>query len=241
GASAASLGAGGGGRRLPPRRRRGGVVRRPPLAELRAIGDVGHERVLERVDRMRGDRDETDEVQILQISERSIELARSSDTARLSEQRLVELLADDGRGLQHLLRELAEPVDARGQQRLDGGRKGEPLDRRGQAIGAARTDEGPGADQRLNDLLRENGIAAGALEYRRGQPAERSMRTEQLVQELAGGLGTEWRKSELVVVRSTGPGRSVLRPKIGQQERPGAAHRRRELTDQPVACGIHPS
>src|SRR5207249_10173072 len=100
------------------------------LGELRTVGRVCHHRVLERVLRVRRERDEAQELLILERGESRVEIAIVHDTAHLSEQRLVELLADDGRGLQDVLRSFAEPIDARGEQGLYRRRKGKGVDRR---------------------------------------------------------------------------------------------------------------
>src|SRR5436309_14478512 len=102
-------------------------------------------------------------------------------------------------------------------------------------MGAPFAGEAPSLRQRLDDLLGEERVAAGALEDAAGQLAERVVRTEQVAEELATGAVAERSERELVVVRSTQPRRPVLRPKVRQQERPGAAHRCRDFRDQIVA------
>src|SRR5882672_9803361 len=97
--------------------------------------------MLERVFRPGGERDQAQELLLLECAERLAKIVMVDDTADLPEERLIELLADDGRRLQEVLRLLAEPINASGEECLHRGGKSEGLDRRRQAIVAALPDE----------------------------------------------------------------------------------------------------
>src|SRR5881628_2753703 len=155
--------------------------------------------MLERILRPRGGRDQAQELPFLEVRERRAQIV-IAETADRPEERLIELLADDGGGLQHVLERLAESIDARRQEGLHRGGKSEDIDRRRQAIGAALADEAAGRHQRLHHFFGEKRVALGALADAIGKIAERAVRSEQVDQQLAAGLFAEWRQRELVVV-----------------------------------------
>ena len=154
-----------------------GVQPGTSLGELRAVRHVAHQGMLERILRPGGRRDQAHEFPVLERAEGDAEIV-TVQTADLSEEGLVELLADHRGGLQEVLGLLVEPIDARGQERLHRLRKSEGIDRRHQAIGAALPDEAPGRRQRVHHLFGEERVAPGALADEIGHLTERAVRAE---------------------------------------------------------------
>src|SRR5439155_3989230 len=196
--------------------------------------------MLERILRERGERDQADELLLLERAESRVEIMSVDEAADLSEERLVELLANDRRGFQEVLRGFAESIDAGGEECLHGRGKRERIDRRRQTIRAALPDEAPGRRQRLHHLFGEERVPAGALENTSGELAERAVRSKKVLQQLADGFVAKGREHELMVVGSSDPRRSVLGSIVREQQRPRPAHRPRDLSNQLAARGIHP-
>ena len=118
------------------------------LGETR-VGDLADEHVLEAVGGLAGDRGARlveHELSAQQVLERRVERV---ELGREAHQRaLPERPADHGRPLQQRLRLRVEPVDARGDQRLQ--RVGDPADPGGAVLG-----------QHPHRLLEEEGVALG--------------------------------------------------------------------------------
>src|SRR5262245_56522729 len=204
------------------------------LAELRPVRHVAHQRMLERVFRSGDARDQAQEPLVLELGENRPELALV-EAADLSEERLVELPADDRGRLQEVLRRLTEPIHARAQQRLHRRGQGEGVDGRCQPIGAALAGEASRRRQRVDELLGEERIASGALANALREVADRRVRSEEVEEEFAAGRFAERRERELVVLGSSDPRRPVLRSKVCEEQSPGVAHGSRDLRQELVA------
>src|SRR5437667_87060 len=94
-------------------------------------------------------------------------------------------------GLQHRLLALRQAVDARGKDAMHRRRNLESIDRRAEAIRASFPDEAARLDQRVNDLLDEERVAAGALAHQRRQARQGRISAEEVREQLVDRLGTE--------------------------------------------------
>src|SRR3990172_2500845 len=94
------------------------VPARPPVAKLRVVGDLLRQWVPEGVLGLRIERLLDQELGLDEAAKRIAEVVGGKG-GDAGEERLRELLADDGRSREHGLLPLAEPIDAGSEQRLD--------------------------------------------------------------------------------------------------------------------------
>ena len=135
------------------------VDARAALAQLRVVGHLLRQRVLERVLLLGIEGDLVQELGLHQRGERSLELALV-DLHDARQQTRGKLAVDHRGSLQHALLALRQAVDAGRQQHVDARRYVERLTGAKQAVGAPRVpDERARLDHRLHDLLGEEGVA----------------------------------------------------------------------------------
>jgi hypothetical protein len=153
---------------LLERARDRGVKLPASLAELRSVGHLGGEGMLEGPDALGIELSLVDELCAPQLLERlvQLEIGKVRDPA---EERFGEFLPDDRRGLEQLLVELGQPVDARCQQSLHAPGHRDGVQRLPQAVAPPGALEAPRLHQLLHDLLDEEGIASRHVEDARGQ------------------------------------------------------------------------
>jgi hypothetical protein len=124
----------------------------------------------------------------------------------VTQERRRKARADHGRRLQDQLVALGETVEARGEQRLDGRRNRQLVDRLAQLEPAA----APGAagferaavDQRLDDLFDEEGVAAGALANQPPQAGGGPVIAEQAAEQRVGRVVRQRRQRQLAIASS---------------------------------------
>ena len=162
---------------LPDRARDGGVYGGASLAELGPVRHVAGQRVLEGVLRHRVERLLVDELGRLEGRQRFGDLPARQSRHGL-ENRLRELLPHDRTRLEHLLLALRKSIDARCQERLDGARDLQLVDRRGQPVAPLGALEVPGLDQRPDDLLGEERVPRRARVDAIGQACDAGIAAE---------------------------------------------------------------
>src|SRR5258705_486628 len=141
------------------------------LGGLGAVGDFLGERMLEGVLDLGEEHLLEDQIASAERANGVFQL-RLGNLADPLEDRLREALADDRRGLQKAPLALGKPIDARRQQRLDRRRYAELGDGPDQPIRPAPALQAAPLDQRLDDLLDEERIAAGVVLHELGETAE---------------------------------------------------------------------
>ena len=103
-----------------------------------------------------------DQLRPLERTERSAQLL-GWQLGDPRQHRLPELPADHRRRLENALLPLGQAVDASGEDPLDGRWNRDVLDGPGEPVGALRPGEGARLDERLHDLLDEEGVARRPL------------------------------------------------------------------------------
>ena len=166
------------------------VHARPALAQLRPIGDLLRQRVLEGVLDLR--------IRRLLVQElgRHERLHGGSELGRRQlgdppEQRLGQLPADHGGRLEHRLLPLRQPIDARCQHGVHGRRDRELLHGPHEAVGPLRAGQTSRLDQRLHHLLDEERVAARALADAVRQGHDGRIGAEEIAQQLGERAGAE--------------------------------------------------
>ena len=118
----------------------------PPALEHRDVGGVLHQRVLERVGRVRRRSAPGDEAGGRQPLERRVEVHRGQGRHR-GNQLVGELPSDRGADLRHIL-DRAKPVEARHQRGLQRRRYGERRQRSVEHVAVRRLTQQPALEQR---------------------------------------------------------------------------------------------
>ena len=144
---------------------------RAALAKLRPVGHFLRQRMLEGVERLGVELLLVDELARDEIAKRVLELGRLELDDPFQDRR-GKLLADHCRRLQYRLIALREAVDARGEGGLHAGRHRRLLDGSHEPVTPAFALEAPRLDQRLHELLDEEGVASGLLADQLRQPVE---------------------------------------------------------------------
>jgi hypothetical protein len=126
--------------------------------------------------------------------------------------------SDHGRGLEHVLVARREPVDARRENGLDGLGQRDLLLRAGRRIRAALALQRAALDERANDLLDEEGIAAGLGLDPVAERGQRGVGSEPVVDQRSGVLRGEGRQRETLDPR--GPRGPILGPRGREQQDP---------------------
>ena len=103
---------------------------------------------------------------------------------------------DHGRGLEHVLVAVREPVDARREDGLNRLGQRDLLDRGGRLVGAALTPQDAMLDERPNHLLDEEWVAASPGLDPGAQGREPVVGSEPVAEQRPGVLGSEGRKRE---------------------------------------------
>ena len=150
------------------------------------------------------------------------------------------VLADDRRGLQHVLVLRGQPIDARRDQGLH--RRGdlEAVHRSRRTVGAtlpreeARLHEGPHA------LLEEERVAVRALDEEPLHRAQLRALPEHRAQHLGRALRPQRLEAELGVVGLVAPGVLVLRAVVEEDEDRRRGQARDEAVDDGLALRVHP-
>ena len=100
-------------------------------------------------------------------------------------------MSDHRRSLQYLLVALHQPVDSRGQQRVDRRGDRQALDRRDQTVGAPRALEVARLDESAHGLFGEERIAAGPGVHCAGDASEALVLSEETLDQLSNRVGAE--------------------------------------------------
>ena len=109
-----------------------------------------------------------------------------------------------------------------------------------QAIRTPGSRDNARLDQRLDDLLDEEGIAARALLDELAESVERRITAEEIGEELLDRFGAERQERKLLVVGSLHPLRVVLGAEVQEHERPVAGRDLDEVLDELLARPIEP-
>ena len=131
-----------------------------------------------------------------------------------------------------------EPVDARRQHHLDGGRDLDRLDRLRQPIPAALPLQRLRLHQRPDRLLQEERVPA--LDEELLERRERGIVAEERIQQLAGALGRERVQPHLAVVRLAAPGVLVLGPVVHEQQQARRAQALDQAVEQRLRLAVDP-
>ena len=161
------------------------VDRGAALAELRAVGDLLGQRVLERVERPRGRapaRRRTRPRPAREARPRAPAVRAPTTRASTGSGNSLPITAA---ACSTAFSRCAEPVDARREHGLHARRHRRVLDRAREPVGAALALEAAGLDQRLDHLLDEERVARGPLADQLRQPVERGVGAEQVGEQLA--------------------------------------------------------
>src|SRR5713101_3106501 len=144
-----------------------------------------------------------------------------------------ELLADYRQRLQQVLLLGWQPIDTRGQHRLNRRWDLNRIERFGE-LDRAVANQRALLEQRLHDLFDEERIALGLLENQAFERREFAPVVEQRVQHFLAGLGAERIEPQLRVVGFVAPVVSELGPVVDQHQNPRRAERFREQVEQRV-------
>ncbi len=173
--------------------RDGGVGPAPAIQKLCAVGDLLREGMPEGVlTRRLGGAEKLGGRKAL---ERRGELGRGQ-IDHGAQQLDWHVSPDHGRGLEHVLVAVREPIDARREDGLNGLGQRDLLDRGGQPVGAAFTTQHATLDERANHLLDEEWVAASPGLDPGAQGRERVVGSEPVVEQRPGVLESEGRKRE---------------------------------------------
>jgi hypothetical protein len=133
-----------------------------------------------------------------------------------------------------------EPIDARGEHRLDGRGNVCRVERPGDPEGSSLADEDTALDQRADRLLEEERIALGPVEEQSLERLERSARAEEAVQQLRRARRAQWIDAELRVAALTAPAVSVLGPVVDEQQHARGRKALDEGVEQPLRLVVDP-
>ena len=203
---------------LGDRPRHSGVDRSAALAELRAVGHLLRQRVLEGVERLG--------IELLLVDELAPPprlRSASSSSGRIEVDRRAPAPApgnslpitaaacstDLSRGASRSIRAARTACTLAGMAASATGAASR--------VGAALAFEAPGLDQRLHELLDEERVALGALADQLSQSVQRGIVAEQLGEQLLDRLGAERGERDLAVVGPRHPRRVVLGPEVDDQ------------------------
>jgi hypothetical protein len=199
------------------------------LLEQTRVDDVVGEGMSERVGEVRIEARRVEELRLLQLGQVAEELVGRHPGHRL-QQRERQVLADDGARLEERLPLVGQPVDARGQHRLDAVGDLDAGEWLGEAIGAAVADEHLVFDQRAHGFLDEERVAAGALDQHARQRLQLGCPPQELLHQRLGAAGSQRGEPDLAGVGALAPRRPVIGAVAGQQEHA----RRRDLVHERV-------
>ena len=154
------------------------------------------------------------------------------------EQRERHVLSDDGGDLQEPLVVRSQPVDARREHGLDGGRDLDRLDWLEQPIPSALSLERSGLHEPPDRLLEEERVSAAHQELL--ERREPGVLAEEGIQELAGALDGQRAQPYVAVVGLPAPGVLVLGPVRHQEQEPRGSERRHEAVEEGLRLGVDP-
>ena len=180
-----------------------------------------------------------EELRRLQALQAALQLLAGKGLDRL-EQGERNVLADHRGGLKQGLVVRRKPVDARGEDGLDGRRDLDGVHRPFEAIGSALAREGSGLDQRPHALLQEERVSLRAPDEEPADLRHPRAATEEALQQLAGGPRRQRVEPDLLVVGFASPSVPVLRPIVHQQEQPGRGKALDEQIQPGLSLGIDP-
>ena len=175
------------------RSRDGGVGSAPAIQKLCAVGDLLGEGMPEGVlmRRLAG----AEELGGREALERRGEVADGQiDYGAQQVER--DVSPDDGRGLEHVLVPIREPIDAGGEDGLNGFGQRDLVDRRRRHVGAAFTAQHAALGERANHLLDEEWVAASPGLDQGAQGGERVVGSQPVVEQRPGVLGSERHERE---------------------------------------------
>jgi hypothetical protein len=221
------------------RLRHRGVRLSPPLSQLRRVGHLLRERVLERERDLR--------IQGLLVQElgpyepmQSIPEVIALELRHGGEQRLSKLPADHRRRVEQLLLALRQPIDASREQRLHGPGNRELRDRPFEPEASARAAERSRLDQPLDHLLDEEGISCGPIAQVLRQAFQRGFASEPVPEELGDRCSLERPQRELLVVGAMHPVRVVLGSEVDNQQRAALLRRLGQHLDEGLGRRVDP-
>ena len=207
--------------------------------ELRALRHLVRERVAESVLDLGIEQLLVNEVRAAQRHDGTFEIF-PREIADPAQQLLGKPEPDRRGGLQHRLLALRQAVDARGKDAVHRRRNLESIDRRAEAIRASFPDEAARLDQRVNDLLDEERVAAGALAHQRRQARQGRISAEEVREQLVDRLGTERMQRHLLVRGPLHPLGAVLGAEVQQQHRARPRHDVGDLREERIAPLVDP-
>src|SRR6266542_3671403 len=209
------------------------------LCELRAVGDFLGQGVLEGVLGLRIERLQVKELGTRQGMESGGQLSLA-EVGHALENRLRELLADHRRRLQHPLLPLGEAVNPCREYALHGRGQANLFCRRDQAIRTPGSRDNARLDQRLDDLLDEEWIAARSLLDELAESMERRITAEEIAEQLGGRFGAQWKQWQLMIVRPLHPSRVVLGAKVEQQQTAASGCSLDHVLEELLARAVEP-
>ena len=151
-----------------------------------------------------------------------------------------DVLPDHRGGLEQLLLPGLEPVDASGQDRLDGRGHPDRLHALDQPIGAAGAFQRPRLDQRPNAFLQEERIALGPGDQELPDGLQAGIGTQQSMEKLLGGVRAERRQAKLRVVPVALPPVPVLWAVADEQQEPGAGKAVHQTVQERLSLVVDP-
>ncbi len=142
--------------------------------------------------------------------------------------------------LEQALGAVRQPVDAGGQDRLDGMRDLERLDGPRLPVGARLSREHADLAQGPDRLLEEEGVTIRQLDQEPLEGAETRVRAEQGLEELVGRLRGQGLHAKLRADRDVGPAVLVLRPVGDHQQQARGRQARHHLVEERLGLGVDP-
>jgi len=143
-------------------------------------------------------------------------------------------------GLQEALGSVRQPVDARGQDGLHGGRDLQGLDDLRLPVGPRLPRQDPHLAEGPHRLLQEERVAVGELHQQPLQGPQAGVRPQQRLEQLVGGAGRQRLHAELGADRQVGPAVLVLGSVGDQQHHPRGRQARHDLVEERLGLGVDP-
>ena len=215
------------------------VHRLTRLGELRVIGDVLRERMLEAVFGLGVGRALVDELGHAQASQPLAHLA-AVQLEELLHERFAKAPPHHRGDLEQVLFPVGETIDAGGEYSLNGGGDTDLGHIARQPVGTPLADEGVVLGEGVDHLLDEEWVAGGAVANSFAELVQTRAVAEQVAQQL-GELGfAEGAQRDLLIVRVPRPIGAVLGPEVHEQQRARAGQRLDQVGDERLAGTIDP-
>ena len=150
------------------------------------------------------------------------------------------ILSDGRRGLEQALVDGREPVDARGQNCLDGGGHPERLEGLGKAIASPLPDEDAVLDHYPDALFEEEGIPPCLLDQQQLEGGQAVIVSEHEAEKLVRVLGRQWEDTELRVVALAGPRVPIFLPVVDEEQHPRGGEALDQAIEERLGLGVNP-